>query len=615
MSTVSLYTPLDARALEIRILTLLPAPPGGDDSAEIRCELSVASLSLHKCPRYEALSYVWGDVSTPRRITVNGRDFKVTVNLEAALRRLRASKSRRLWVDAICINQDDVAEKSTQIPLMGRVYAGASSVVAWLGNPTPDVEAAFRWAMESESRSWLRILLMLVPMFGDERRRRWETHFSQGRSGFLDILSRPYWSRMWTFQEFWLAKKSPVLVCGAFESPFSTFISRASFLLDWEITLQEERLGFENHQGLISPLGQKLIDLGIDDFNTHSSRQWLSEIEFLKMTSNRVCQHQHDRIYALYGLMPDLAEACPPDYEKPMQQVLNETIAYLVRREQIGVAMYLFPCQGEIPEATTASAVRSWQPDIIAPSRVRLRISNDQDHYMPYPTVSLDFRDTKQISATHLITLSADATTISLPAWILGRCEILYRLSNDEKTAIAEVINLALLRNGFGEPAQHPKWHATTTCQDKRSHHRVLHAILSHTIFVGSHEDGRLQKPSEVLEMLEKLQKGDPIQTSSSGAEGYFLESACRVLPGKVFFSVMGRIGVSSRRIREGDEIIVSPKIPFPVVLRTESGGHQPPRFRMVAAAYVDGIMANKVRDRELCSRIQQQEREMLQIC
>ncbi|KAH8781122.1 heterokaryon incompatibility protein-domain-containing protein [Diaporthe sp. PMI_573] len=84
---------------------------------------------LHPFQRYKALSYVWGDASDLQTIKLEDEDFLVTRNLMAALSTVRRPKEAvKLWVDAICINQADLEEKKTQIPLMGRIYQQAKCV-------------------------------------------------------------------------------------------------------------------------------------------------------------------------------------------------------------------------------------------------------------------------------------------------------------------------------------------------------------------------------------------------------------------------------------------------------------------------------------------------------
>jgi len=88
----------------------------------------------HPFQRYSALSYVWGDPTNPKYISLDGEHrFPVTENLHAALRSLRQpTEGIRLWVDALCINQADYEEKKVQIGLMRRVYQQAKEVIAYI---------------------------------------------------------------------------------------------------------------------------------------------------------------------------------------------------------------------------------------------------------------------------------------------------------------------------------------------------------------------------------------------------------------------------------------------------------------------------------------------------
>ncbi|KAK3897376.1 heterokaryon incompatibility protein-domain-containing protein [Staphylotrichum tortipilum] len=134
----------------IRLLHILPGP----FDSRVECKLFHVSLDTKKpwCwlprrwgsryggpPRYRALSYVWGHRNNQPNITVDGHDVSVTVNLEAALRRLRAHHAIPggaplvIWADAVCINQDDVVERGMQVALMGRIYKSCAEVCIWLG--------------------------------------------------------------------------------------------------------------------------------------------------------------------------------------------------------------------------------------------------------------------------------------------------------------------------------------------------------------------------------------------------------------------------------------------------------------------------------------------------
>lgn len=81
-------------------------------------------------PRFHALSYIWGDPNETTSIYCNEAYVKVTTNLYDALRDMFTQfPDRLLWVDALCINQNDLVEKAMQMALMGDIYHGAESVM------------------------------------------------------------------------------------------------------------------------------------------------------------------------------------------------------------------------------------------------------------------------------------------------------------------------------------------------------------------------------------------------------------------------------------------------------------------------------------------------------
>jgi hypothetical protein len=119
--------------------------PHQDETTPIKCELFEYALQTSRSTHlYEALSYVWGDPDKTLPILVHGHRMNVTINLYAALLQLRNhSIERILWVDAICINQEDQAEKEHQIQYMANIYGQANRVVVWLGEAADNSDLAF----------------------------------------------------------------------------------------------------------------------------------------------------------------------------------------------------------------------------------------------------------------------------------------------------------------------------------------------------------------------------------------------------------------------------------------------------------------------------------------
>jgi hypothetical protein len=143
------YQPLSTTR-STRILTILPSC---NSNAPIRGVISEIDLDLN--PSFEALSYVWGsrgpsnDVSILTRASDGVKEtssLSVTPNCLSALRALRFRLgARRLWIDAICINQDSLEEKNQQVPLMATIYGSAENVLVWL-NPGDEGKGRVRQA-------------------------------------------------------------------------------------------------------------------------------------------------------------------------------------------------------------------------------------------------------------------------------------------------------------------------------------------------------------------------------------------------------------------------------------------------------------------------------------
>ncbi|KAI0542551.1 heterokaryon incompatibility protein-domain-containing protein [Xylaria digitata] len=130
MSTM--YRSLEIERREIRLLRLHPSKSFDD---VIKCSLFHASLD--NLPQYEALSYVWGPLEFRQQILVEENSFGITENLQCALRHLRHDMvDRVLWVDAVCTNQGDIAERNHQVTLMKEIYSRCTRDLAWLG-PNP----------------------------------------------------------------------------------------------------------------------------------------------------------------------------------------------------------------------------------------------------------------------------------------------------------------------------------------------------------------------------------------------------------------------------------------------------------------------------------------------
>jgi hypothetical protein len=275
METQQIYSPLPQRT-SIRLLKIA----AWHSSDRIECELIVVD-DLANPPMFEALSYAWGDPNMTVPIYCNSVLKVITTNLAAALSNFRRSSisgapkdlssvkfilqswvkfpqkpipklpsfAKRIkldesmlssaegliWIDAICINRDDVAEKSFQVALMPAIYQAATRVIVWLGDGSSDVEPG------------LRILSISLNCYHAERPPDRERYSPQRENIFFDrhrargcpelddpcwlslhrFLSRPWFSQAWVIQEVAMSQ-SCIMIVGDLELDWKA-IGRATY--------------------------------------------------------------------------------------------------------------------------------------------------------------------------------------------------------------------------------------------------------------------------------------------------------------------------------------------------------------------------------------------------
>lgn len=208
-----------------RILTLEP----GRDDEPFRGRLEICSAA--KCPPYEALSYCWGDDRPTTEIWIDGTALPIRPNLAAALHSLRLQDGvRRLWIDAISINQSDIKERSRQVRYMRSIYKNSTKVIAWLGPMTPEVAGAFSVAERIVEARKLSEDMLAAKTY-DERGDGDDQQQSEIGLELIQALcqlpmhtlnnlfKRDYFKRSWVLQEVVTGSNS-MARCGQTEMPF-----------------------------------------------------------------------------------------------------------------------------------------------------------------------------------------------------------------------------------------------------------------------------------------------------------------------------------------------------------------------------------------------------------
>ena len=188
-------------------------------------------------PPYEALSYVWGVASASCHIQINDCQFLIRPNLETALRSLaeQRTESFLLWIDAICINQDDNAEKNLQVRMMRSIYHQAEGVLIWINSPSgtfdnqhgSDDEITFTvkgFAQAHKAGRDPKWLANYIDNTHGSRREKLneETQGAEAKNhgkerggwpAVINFFDQDWWRRVWIRQEIAMSRRATVL-CG-----------------------------------------------------------------------------------------------------------------------------------------------------------------------------------------------------------------------------------------------------------------------------------------------------------------------------------------------------------------------------------------------------------------
>ncbi|KAF2189134.1 HET-domain-containing protein [Zopfia rhizophila CBS 207.26] len=201
------YSQLNADRQEIRLVKVKNPSEACGEAGNIQLDMETVSLLDH--PSFITLSYVWGLPSRTEPVNCNQQRLMVTTNLLTALFCLidcfNPSKDglfkihaySPIWIDGLCINQDDLEEKQSQIPLMKDIFSSSKFTVAYVGNPpTTDPVDGLASALKC-----FRIFPVSDTGSGDLK------FHTSSRLALDEFWSQPFFSRVWIVQELILSKE------------------------------------------------------------------------------------------------------------------------------------------------------------------------------------------------------------------------------------------------------------------------------------------------------------------------------------------------------------------------------------------------------------------------
>ena len=343
-----------------------------EESLDKSCYEPAAPSPCITEPVYEALSYTWGSLENPQNIyidmqyndtnTLNSPPslaLEVHKNLSEALRYLRyTDKIRTLWIDAICINQKDEAERNEQVRRMADIYSCASRVVIWLGPASATSQKALSvLSYVGEQVELSRDFEMLGVAEAVED--GWSSssfklpYSNETYTAICELVQRPWIFRIWVIQEVQLAQNNAVLKCGNDEMSFNLFCRAVHCLV-------EKRPPIAVLDKPLSAILWLIVPSGGFSFSMLVYRN-----------SQKQCSDSRDKIYALLGLVqPEFRHKIQPRYSDSVGPVFRD--AFLACLEHFRRVEFLGYCY----TANRLIEGPTWIPDLTATRPVMQRLGN-----------------------------------------------------------------------------------------------------------------------------------------------------------------------------------------------------------------------------------------------
>jgi hypothetical protein len=352
------YSRLPIAENEIRLITLLP----GRKTDELECELSIRTLeAITDNPTYEALSYCWGTLDATMKVYINDGPLRkgtvlVKPNLYAALLVFRREEeARKLWIDAICIDQMNDQEKNMQVPLMRRIYGSSSGVLVWLGEGTKDSYRAtslVRKLNDAATIAGSTIPNINTMSSQDLTKYGLPPLMSRDYASLLSLLETQWFHRAWVVQEVTVAKKA-ILFWGTFSTELNDLISGIDFAL-------RTHLVFTTH-----PLVNSLLPISVEATAYRSRRCTLIGV-LLRHRRSRAT-NPVDKVYAFLGLTGNCTEPqadIQVDYGQDVRSVYIDAARKIAAHDK-SLDILSLPA---LPLEPGIEGLPSWVPDWSTPT-------------------------------------------------------------------------------------------------------------------------------------------------------------------------------------------------------------------------------------------------------
>jgi hypothetical protein len=598
------YKPLHDPTKEIRLLRIHTLDRGASGGAsDINIEVTLEHLQRSANPTYDALSYTWGSGSLSWPILVNGSRFNATENLAIALGQLHGYKDRDryrrselIWIDALCINQNDDHEKSVQVHMMGSIFSEAVQVIVSLGHPSDEISSGLR-SMEHLARvcrhlrhSGLDESTLEIQEYVTSYLRsfvRWDTNIGRkGTANITAVCRLSWWHRVWVIQEIALARQAWIISeKGAIDMEH---LRHLNSIINELRKIPESTIA-PGYSRFISSLRGSMFYLNnVLGYWESAEMELCRVLGFLFVTMTTEATDPRDRIYALEALCNDFHEVVGTiDYSISWQQLYTRIAKSFIRKYGVNVLSFCGPLAQR-----HKTGLPSWAPDWSQRTNTPLNPARPLDpartsfFYAASGSASQLFDD-NTFASTDFVVEGVVVSTIKEVAdpWLKPVLEASHLR--------ARLISAKLWCNNIDRLA------LSLNLPNHDHEDMVLRTISADVRRVSDKIDAcRLEDPDLIdcrahFVAMKSLPTHDlPLSRDDlfkmlPGLSQFVFDIRVVTEDRRPFISANDILGIAPAAAEVGDVVCILLGANVPFVLRAESGG----RYRLLGEAYVHGIM------------------------
>lgn len=614
---------------EIRLLRIAE---WSEDSPGVICDLTVVLLSDQ--PEYFALSYTWGlpfqQYGDQKEGEVAGREATIPQNAEAAIlcNGVKTIVGRNLydfllhcsrqpdpafrgpiWVDALCIDQSNLPERSHQVQLMSEIYKDASKVIVWLGAESSSTCAAL---------DLIRAIASVNPV--ERPQKCHPSHLSQDSADVLsdlkhwvalaEFFQRKWFVRAWIIQEVTFARDITVL-CGPYKLRWDDLVTVSQFVATsaWSNYFKD---------------GILVKTTASESMRTHSipaklaatKRTWSSSssdglLYALIRCRSSSCQDPRDKVYSQLKLgNADIF----PSYKRSVADVYFTAARYILEHSD---HLLLLTCV-EGTEFQTVPGLPSWVPDWSVTEYLGLRITGygsfkaAGDLQRDFKVISSDGKHILNLRAAKIDTIAnagetkAELQDFSRPTRIWN---IIAELSDSyvAKESQEEVLWRTLMTNrGNGTHTQSVQYPAMKSALEDSFRAWIVwrylvaskkSSSLASSSFPLKPSSDRLFPTKEIIHECLKRSAEDPgYEAAMANRASIFHTHYSHAMFLRPFRTEQGFFGLGTQSLRDGDSVWVVPGCRVPLIFRSVEYST---RYRLVGGTYLHGFMDGQALDND----------------